>query len=237
MTAKSNKVRLRGQKKELLASLVLLGPVLFLQSINGLYVDILISQSPILFWIADLITFALVPLGLFFLVVKTFEIELEFFGLSNPIAQLGLFRFIIFAGISVAVYLFVTYLVGRLVWQSLSEYSSGEGEGYSAAIPTGLFGSIASSIYFSLSAAVVETVVYTGVAFGLYKSLAKPQFLLLPFAIVSGLLFGIVHWENGLNEVVTNSILGGVAFLLLNWWGNIWPLVVGHFVVLMVIFV
>jgi len=224
------------QKQSAVALIVLLSPVLGLQLVNGLYLEFLINQSLILFWVIDVFTFVLLPLGLFFLLARIFEIKPDFFGLRNPIVQLGWEKFIVFSGISAIAYFYITYFVGKLAWQFLPTYAGGVGEGYSAAIPSGAIASFLCSIYFSLSAAVIETVVYTGVAFGLYNSLARSHCLLLPFAIMSGLLFGSIHWENGLNEVVTNSLLGGIAFLLLNWWGNIWPLVVGHFAVLMVIF-
>jgi uncharacterized protein len=52
----------------------------------------------------------------------------------------------------------------------------------------------------------------------------------MAFVLISGSLFGLAHWEQGLVAMIAVSIMGlfgGVLYLLCN---SLWPLVIAHVV-------
>ena len=80
-------------------------------------------------------------------------------------------------------------------------------------------------IYFALSAGLVEEFLFRGL---LFHALSGFRHSLVLFLLISPLLFGLVHWEDGLANLVTTWCVG--VFMALAYIGlrNLWPLVIGH---------
>lgn len=86
------------------------------------------------------------------------------------------------------------------------------------------------ALYFSLSAAVFEEIMYRGLPHVYFMRgwrVARPGLYLLS----STVLFGMAHWENGAHEIVGTACLGLFACALYLKIRTLWPLIGAHFVV------
>lgn len=80
-------------------------------------------------------------------------------------------------------------------------------------------------IYASLTAGVIEEIVYRGI---FMRSLQ--QWTRSPAAgvIISSVVFGIAHWENGLYSVIYTGLLGLVLAIWVQREGRLWAPIIAH---------
>lgn len=83
-------------------------------------------------------------------------------------------------------------------------------------------------LYFSLTAAVAEEVVFRGMlAAALIGRDASDKAV---YVFCSSILFGLAHFARGLDVVVAATVLGVFCALIYLRWRNLWYLIFGHFV-------
>ncbi len=83
-------------------------------------------------------------------------------------------------------------------------------------------------LYFSLTAAVAEEVVFRGMlAAALIGRDASDKVV---YVVMSSILFGLAHFARGLDVVLAATVLGACCALIYLRWRNLWYLIFGHFV-------
>ncbi|TDI84331.1 MAG: CPBP family intramembrane metalloprotease [Caldithrix sp.] len=101
---------------------------------------------------------------------------------------------------------------------------------YKSVLPSSLLLRALVVVYFAATAAVVEEVMFRALPWCFFSSRDGSGSPFWRYALISSLLFGLIHWENGAHEVVSTFMLGFVACVLYVKINNIWPLIGAHFV-------
>lgn len=203
-------------------------PSFALGMLNQFYLESAYRHSQALFYLADSVQFVAVPLLTWFLVLrpakiwpKDFGLRLPIFG-ARPLESVFLFLF-------VALLLWIAYepinaIAYRYLWREAGIF------GYGTAIPKSFPLNAVAVLYFSLTAALVEEVVFRGLAWN-YFSTALPDIWQKPaYIIISSVLFAAVHCEQGPHGMIAAFSFGLAAAALYVSLKNLWPLVFGHFV-------
>jgi membrane protease YdiL (CAAX protease family) len=203
-----------------LLPLALLGIFPFL--VNGL-VNSVIAQHPLLYWSFELLTWVVIPCGVLYFVSRTPGFSFADLGYHTSLRDrrnVGLVGLacLLFAPLVYAVYAFGYEFFSAILPED-SFFS------YDSIVPEAGFFYYLVVIYFALSAGLVEEFLFRGL---LYRAFAGFRHSLVLFLLVSPLLFSLVHWEDGLANLVTTYVVGVfMAFAYLGF-RNLWPLVVGH---------
>ena len=199
----------------------LLGVFPFL--VNG-WINAKIHTNLTLFWGFELFSWVVLPCIIFGYLFKFQHLSWDDLGLHckiNHKKNLGLLFFLcllavlftypidkIFTRIAVA---FVGYIPPYFYYQSMQ--------------PNILLLKWLSTIYFALSAGIVEELYYRGLFYKIVESTSNPKLLYL---LLSPVFFAIAHWEQGADGVLANYIFGVLASLFYLKFKNLWPLIFGH---------
>ena len=82
--------------------------------------------------------------------------------------------------------------------------------------------------YMALSAAATEELIYRGIL----RRLFPPVWLWsVPFVVFSAALFASIHWYGGPAKLLYTGCVGLLTAIIYALTGNLWPLIVGHFVI------
>ena len=199
-------------------------PSIAIGLMNGFYKESLYSLAPIWFWVVDAVQFVLIPsVALFALAylggVRPNRYGFRHIGIANLIL-LTVLATLIFG----LLYEPFSFFFSILLKTSVPEFT------YKKIIPQSPVLHLIVVLYFSASAAFVEEIVFRAIPwyyFSLQKAEKSHMWL---YIISSSLLFGLIHWENGLHEVASTFVLGVFACVLYAKIKNIWPLVGAHFI-------
>jgi membrane protease YdiL (CAAX protease family) len=203
-------------------------PTAALLTLNGLYLGAAYRVSPALFWLLDIVQFALVPALSLWLLYRIAGVRPRDYGLGTIVAPkqgaasaLALYALVVavFAG----GYGFARVLTLFIPWEWPATAFL-----YSQAIPQHPGGALAMVAYLALSAAFVEEIFYRGL-----PALCVRQDL---YPVVSAAAFAAIHWESGTRDVAATFLLGLVLALLYLRIRNLWPFVAGHAVTDMLAF-
>jgi membrane protease YdiL (CAAX protease family) len=202
-------------------------PLVAAALLNGFWVEPLYQTNPWLFWAADTSQFLILPaIGLVSMGVlgSVWPGHYGFRSLDpeySLLAKIGLFIFIAF--LFWLFYYPVRDFSYRLFWQSAGTF------GYDKVIPTWGISKGLVVLYLSVTAALVEEAVFRSLPW-LYMSLRYPnkRFVGL-YVLVTSVLFGAIHWEQGPHGVLAAFSLGIISAFMYSKLLNIWPFVVAHF--------
>jgi len=201
------------------------------QLFNGFYNPFL-SAYPAYFWAVDILTLVALPLSLYLwgLNKKIFTnrdlgLHFDFQGRRHTgifiTAMIGL-PFLVYYGFWFFMWL-GSYLHFYLFPAEFDHFTFD----FSMALGGEGFTRVVQVIYFSVTAGLVEEFYYRG----LFKLLFKPDRMgMVLFALLSALIFSLIHWEGGYVKMFTTFFLGLMfagAYLFTK---NLWPLIFGHFV-------
>ena len=96
---------------------------------------------------------------------------------------------------------------------------------YNEKIPDDGFMRYSIIVYFSITAGFVEEFFYRGI---LKLSFSNIDYSKVSYYLLSGFLFGIVHWHSGIYTVFPAFIVGIYAAIAYINIGSLWPLIIGH---------
>jgi membrane protease YdiL (CAAX protease family) len=104
------------------------------------------------------------------------------------------------------------------------------GFGYSLLVPESFLPKIGVVLYLSATAALVEEAVFRGLPW-FYFSMVRPNRKPITLYILStSFLFSAIHCEQGPQGMIAVFSLGIVSALLYVKIQNLWPFVIGHFI-------
>jgi membrane protease YdiL (CAAX protease family) len=212
MTTASQQQRLLG--------LTLLGITPFM--INGL-VNSVIADNALLYWGFEALTWIIIPATIACYAIRIPGIGFVDFGFHGSIRgrrNIGLLL------LACALFAPLCYGVYKTSYDFFSSIFPSQGFfQYDSIVPESGILYFVVVIYFALSAGLVEELLFRGM---LLKALTGLRHALPLFLLLSPVLFSLVHWEDGVANLVSTYIVG--LFMALAYLGlrNLWPLVVGH---------
>ena len=214
-------------KKFILAAFMIgVAPFLF----NGFYNPIL-ARNPFLYWSADIMAWIIVPTLLLFVGIRNQYINFKSLGLHLTVQRLPI---LMISSILACPVLYYTYMESFAF--AVSSYPVNHLKvsfSYHDLIPTAPPLSYLTTAYFSLTAGFVEEVLYRSLFFNLFQNTLLQKIL---FFMSSSLIFSLVHWEGGIHNLHASFMVGAVACLIFLITRNIWPCIIGHCFVDLVIY-
>lgn len=104
-----------------------------------------------------------------------------------------------------------------------------------AVFPRGLAGA-AVQTYAAVSAGLVESIFFIGLPWLWYSSARqRPSELLFTLAVSA--IFALAHWEHGRHGVIAAFFAHCVMCRWFLYWRTLWPVVLGHTLIDMAVFV
>ena len=201
-------------------------PTITIELLNGFYLEPAYRFSPSLFWALDLLQFVVVPLVSLWALAKFGRVRPRDFGLRRfgkeyDFISLGILFFY------VTVAFIVSYKLGIIfgpnaAWLPPSKF------GYGYAISRIPELKPALVLYLALTASFVEEIMFRGLPFLYLSKFESGSRFFRTYILASSVLFGLVHWENGLREVFAAFVVGVCAAFIYTKIQNLWPLVVAH---------
>lgn len=202
--------------------LLLIGLVCGLGLING-YINHLIARIPYAYWSVELLYWIVTPVAVITVAIRFGNLRLEEIGISRNI----------FGKRSVLLIIITTIAFAPLShwwYREMYEFFHHQFPGrpffaYQMVMPHDRTLRHLVSIYFALSAGIVEEIYYRGLFYKVTQFWPRP---LLLYGLLSPIAFALVHWEGGLASMLSAYAFGMLmvfAFMLMR---NLWPLIIGH---------
>jgi membrane protease YdiL (CAAX protease family) len=206
-----------------LTLLLLIGILPF--ELNGLYNSHLVSR-PLHFWAVEIISWILLPLAMYFWGIHR--------GLFTS-AEIGFHPYfkgrICYTVLLVLVLSPIIYFAHRysrlLAMRIIPTNYGAENFGYGQVVASYGDLRILILLYFAVTAGLVEEFFYRGV---MYKLICMRKRRSIMYVFVSSLVFSSVHWELGIQFLLSHFLWGLVMGSIYCKIRNIWPLVVGHMI-------
>jgi len=210
------------------AVLVATFPSITIALVNGWYKAELYALQPAGFWAADIGQFVVVPAASLWWLWRAAGVGPRDYGFLAPARRGEWVRLAGLTALVSAVFL-VCYLplvapAGRLLHETVPEFD------YGKAIPELSALKLVTVGYYALTAALVEETMFRALPWLWFSRVYGRDRAVVSYTVASSILFGWIHWENGMHEVVVTALLGAVACLLYARIRNVWPFVGAHFV-------
>lgn len=186
-------------------------------------------EAPWAYWASDFVEQVLFSVALLWLILRLTGWRLRDFGLALPRrpVRLGIFLAMVGAGSTMLVVAapLTEALTGRL--GIVPEMPEGE-DAFLSLLPDGQALRFLAVVYTCAVSGMFEELFYRGVLWRALVVEERGHLRKVIYVLVSSVLFGIAHTEQGLFGVVSNILWGAVGALLLLVLRNLWPLVLGH---------
>lgn len=213
------------------AILVAAFPTIGVLLLNGYWNEPLYRASTAGFWLADGVTHVAVPALMLVWLAVRHDVKPRDYGLAG---WRGKYRELLGLSLLAMGLFWISYKPVATFFGHLLQ-SEGALVTYVDVIPAQPFARFLVAIYFSLSAAVFEEIMYRGLPHVYFMRgwcVPRPA----AYVLCSTVLFGMAHWENGAHEILGTACLGLFACALYLKIRTLWPLIGAHFVVDMVSF-
>ena len=190
--------------------------------LNGV-VNSLIYHNALWYWSFELLTWIVIPGVVFYRVMRTPGLRLADLGYHGAIRTR---RHPALLALTCALFAPLCYVVYTRSFAFLEPlFPAQPWFQYESVVPESGMLYLLVVAYFALSAGLVEEFLFRGL---LYRALAECRDAAWLFLLISPLLFALIHWEDGVANLLATYVVG--VFMALAYLGlrNIWPLVVGH---------
>jgi len=193
----------------------------------------LYAHSAALYWAFDIIKFVVLPVAALAILVRVYGIRPRDYGVRGVAKNETWGQFIGLIVFLVLILDLVYYATWYSAWLVLRPELVAPF--YKQINPTGLL-RLPTALYLAVTAGFVEEVFFRGLPL-LY--LERKFGTALPrksYVLGTAVIFGVVHWGNGLLEVVATFAFGLLAATLYLRLRDLWPLIGAHIVIDMVAF-
>lgn len=199
---------------------------------NGFY-NAEVAQTPWLFWLIDVLGNTLLPAMVCLLIYKKRWVTPSKSGLHREIFRQSKSTVLILLCISlppVMVWLdaHLLALAIALFPDSMPLVNMSYADILPPRGPTTGWARLAAAFYMSISAGLFEELFFRGMLRALFgKGILHASL----FVVVSSALFALAHWEGGTIKLFYTACWGVLTSLAYLAMGNLWPLILGHFLV------
>jgi len=221
-------VELSDRQRAWICSALVTGNLVWLG--NGLYLEPLAKGNPILFWVVDLLQWVVLPAVLAISLSNFAGLTVKDYGFVSSKEH-----WMKTLGDSVGVFITAGFLF--FLARNVARVQLGVPYGLNLgnAFPQDALLRTVVVIYWSASAGLVESALYVGLPWLLFRGVSSslPRFV---FVLISSALFAVAHWEQG-SPVVIGAFVSNVVLCL--WYfhyKSLWPIAGGHFLVDVVAF-
>lgn len=216
------------------ALLLAMFPFIAISLLNHFSIRYLLTVHPAWFWALDLIQFVLAPLIAWQFALRPLKLGQQDYGLVMPgnkyLPKESAGEMLFAALLMVAAFWPIHVILEGMLWRFGSEIA------VRRAMPTALPWSLLVPIYMSVSAALVEEMAYRSLPW-LYCSLALPErWRNLVYVAATSLVFAFAHSEQGPAGIFSALWFGLIAATMYLKLRSLWPLVLGHFLIDMIVF-
>lgn len=202
--------------------LALIGIGIFPFFVNG-YVNSIIYQIPLAYWLFELFCWALLPTLVLGIASKKGGLRFSEIGLHSKLFGKGNLVLLVFLSIIFGPIEFWVYTsLYDFFWPLFKHQGVFQ---YHSVLPQSGWPRILVAAYFAISAGVIEEIFFRGWMYRVAGYFLRPRVVYL---MVSPLLFALVHWESGAANVLATFILGLMTALVFIALRNLWPLIAGH---------
>lgn len=199
--------------------------------LNGFYNGILI-RSPFFYWTVELVTWVLVPCGLLY-VYRRMGGAYRDLGLVCP-RSVGEVCTVVLLVCIWAVILVGAFRGGQSWGESIFERNYLKlAFNYGSLIPDSGWRATVIWIYFSLTAGIVEELFFRGMLRRIFGPGWRSTVF---FVVVSTVLFSVIHWENGVNDLLATGAVGLLVGICYVWHRTILIPMIAHAVANLVLF-
>lgn len=205
-------------------------PAILLWQVNGIYLAALARIDPYLFWAADLAQWVLLPAVLLTVLAKRSGVRPAHYGCglpSPPLASLVLGSLGVFVTAGL-----VFYWTRYGAWQLLGRPSGFFT--FPGVFPGGPMGTVIW-LYSAATAGIVESIFFIGLPWRWYQGIRETPSR-AAYALLVSLVFAAAHWEQGPHIVIAAFFFNLVACAWYFKLGSLWPIVVGHALIDLVVF-
>lgn len=197
--------------------------------INGLVYQNISSIK--VFWIFYIITWIVIPLIIYFIIIKTKLLNNNELGLiPNFQNNLDEYKFAILFTVTpfllVVSYLILCYKISPILFPD--NYFAINNNYYYFLNNTPV-NKLLIAFFFSITAAVVEEIFYRGVL----RSIFNNKYT---YIFVSSLIFSSVHWEGGIRNLFDSFVFGLICSIYFVIYPILWPIIIGHFITNFIIY-
>jgi len=204
--------------------------IFFIGFVNGFYIDWIYQTNIVAVWAYDVLQFVILPFALFFILYRYHNIRPSDYGIIIPATEK---HSLIIPSIYCAVILCFFWLA---TYELINSFVPDVPQvGYVNMIPEGLL-RYPVILYMSATAAVVEEIAYRGIPLLLFNKFIDRKHFNLLFAVITAVVFALVHWENGVADLSAAFVFGLFSAMLYLHYRNLTPIIIAHFVTDIVIF-
>ncbi len=189
--------------------------------VNG-FVNAQIYSIPLLYWGFELLTWIVLPLGIFAATRHYCNLKLSDIGITQRIFGIKSVGLILFVSVILAPTIFLVYKFSHLYFEKI--FISQPIFEYETMIPQSGVLKFLVAFYFSLSAGIVEEF-YRGLIYKLSGYYSRPDIL---FLVLSPLFFALPHWEDGFVNLSATYVVGLFMAIVFLTTRNLIPLIIGH---------
>ncbi len=201
-------------------------PTIALGLVNGYYKELLYTISPLAFWTSDFLNHVLIPIASLYFLARLGGIYPREYGFRNPSRNTSWLKFVgITVFICCAFWLFYippTWIAGRILDSTLPDFT------YYSIMPKSGVSRFAVAVYFAITAGFVEETMFRALPWLYFCQVFPQSQRIFLYAITTAIVFGFIHWENNVHEVIGTAILGFFIAIFYAKFQNIWPFVIGH---------
>jgi hypothetical protein len=194
--------------------------------LNGLYVPLLYRASPALFWLIDVTSFVVIPLAITYWLANSANILPRHYGLQASLSGETLISSLFLGALLFGLYFVSQTVAWAFTWRSYvqPEFT------YGSALPQGIV-RLPAVLYMSLSAGLMESVFMLALPWFLWRNYLNLSHRRTLFALLSSAVFAVVHWEQGLHNMIAAFVFAYAACFLYWKLNDLWPIVGAHAVV------
>ena len=201
------------------------GIMIALSIADGAFKSSLYMLSPLAFWIFDVTKFVILPATILWLLYRYFQVKPTEYGIAGAAEGQAWWEFIGLV-VFLALILYVVYLVAwslspKTLWPTPTQHF------YQAILPQGIL-HFPVAIYYAVTAGVTEEIIFRGLPLLYLKERYGKSFSRAGYVVVTSILFGAAHWENGSREVGAAFFFGVFSSLLYLQLRELWPLIGAH---------
>lgn len=213
---------------------MVIAPFFLFGMINGVYNGALAKMEPWLFWLVDVLGWIVLPSVILYYIYRYYGISLRDYGFTKLTSSNQRREIISWSFLATFILSIYYFSFGWLAWEFIAAPTS-PAFSYGGMVPEGDTRYIAI-FYLAATAAVFEEIFFRGLIWRLVYSSSTPYNKAVVYVAVSSILFGLIHWENGVPEIFASMVFGIVACVLYLRLRNLTPLIIAHFVIDMVNF-